>query len=132
MQVAEYIVNARRTGVLRSLAFLDRYQGVPGVLYAKPCVPAGAHVRVQPPPLPRPALPGGSQLPRGPAAALPGCRRCSPSPPGAARRPSQVVCKEDGLPTWVCQVLVTKPTLAEAIQWVTEIEEDISRDMPIE
>ncbi|EFN56176.1 hypothetical protein CHLNCDRAFT_144890 [Chlorella variabilis] len=86
MQVAEYIVNARRTGVLRSLAFLDRYQGVPGVLYAKPCVPAGAHV----------------------------------------------VCKEDGLPTWVCQVLVTKPTLAEAIQWVTEIEEEISRDMPIE
>lgn len=54
MQVAEYIVNARRTGVLRSLAFLDRYQGVPGVLYAKPCVPAGAHVRVQPPPAPSP------------------------------------------------------------------------------
>ena len=27
-----------------------------------------------------------------------------------------MVCSEDGLPTWVCQVLVTKPTLEEAIE----------------
>lgn len=27
----------------------------------------------------------------------------------------QVVCVEDGLPTWVCELMVTKPTIDEAI-----------------
>eukprot|EP00887_Chlorella_sp_A99_P000154 scaffold16.g154.t1 len=92
MLTAEYIVNAKRTGILRNLSFLDKYQarpdsiGLPGVIYAKPCVQPG----------------------------------------------TKVVSREDGLPTWVCQVLVTRPTLEEAIQWVTEIEEEISASMAID
>lgn len=86
MFVAEYLVNARRTGTLRDLAFLERYQGQEGVIYAKAMAEAGA----------------------------------------------KVVCADDGLPTWVCQVLVTQPTLQEAIEWVTEIEEEIQQHMKID
>ena len=41
---AEYIVNARKTGHLQDLAFLDKWKTAPGVIYAKPCVQPGAQV----------------------------------------------------------------------------------------
>lgn len=134
IHAAEYIVNARRTGVLRDLAFLERYQGVPGVLYAKPCVQAGAHVRGG---VGR-WVGGGSGHGGGvfvgwgqAAISMPACMLsvhskthqllagvagCSLFPPLSPCFCRQVVSAADGLPTWVCQVLVTKPVLQEAIQ----------------
>lgn len=44
MHVAEYLVNAKQTGILRDVAFLDKYQGVPGILYARPIVKPGEKV----------------------------------------------------------------------------------------
>lgn len=32
---------------------------------------------------------------------------------------------EDGLPTWVCEVMVTKPTMEEALQFVRNVETDV-------
>lgn len=37
----------------------------------------------------------------------------------------QVVCVEDGMPSWVCEVCVTKPTVRQAIQTVKQIEKDL-------
>ena len=36
-----------------------------------------------------------------------------------------VVSVEDGLPTWVCEVMVTKPTMQQAIDFVKGVETDI-------
>ncbi|GBF94433.1 hypothetical protein Rsub_07247 [Raphidocelis subcapitata] len=77
VQMAEYSINAKTTGVIRGFEFLDRWQNHPDVLYARPLVPAG----------------------------------------------SKVVCVEDGLPTWVCELMVVKPTVQEAIDFVKAIEE---------
>lgn len=76
VQMAEYSVNAKRSGVLRDFKFLDEWAGHPDVLYARPLVPAG----------------------------------------------SKVVCVEDGLPTWICEIMVIKPTVQEAIDFVKKIE----------
>jgi hypothetical protein len=43
---------------------------------------------------------------------------------------SKVVCVADGLPTWVCELMVVKPTVQEAIDFVTSI--DASLDIPID
>ena len=50
-------------------------------------------------------------------ASLPPARWSSHPQPG-----SKVVCVEDGLPTWVCEVMAAKPTLEEAVAFVKEIE----------
>lgn len=55
--IAEYSVNALRTGRLRDLDFLKPYQGRPDVLYANPLVEAGDRVRGQHPLLVAGALP---------------------------------------------------------------------------
>jgi len=42
---------------------------------------------------------------------------------------SKVVCVEDGLPTWVCELMVVKPTVQEAIDFIKHMEESL--DIPI-
>eukprot|EP00775_Hariotina_reticulata_P008709 gene8709-8890_t len=84
VQMAEYSINAKTTGILRDTHFLDKWKNNPDVLYAKPLVQAG----------------------------------------------SKVVCVEDGLPTWVCEVMVIKPTVEEAIDFIKKIEEEMV--IPIE
>jgi carnosine synthase len=42
---------------------------------------------------------------------------------------SKCVCVEDGLPTWVCELMVVKPTVQEAIDFIKQIEESL--DIPI-
>ena len=86
MNIAEFSVNAKKSGVQRDLTFLDKNQDMPGVLYARPLVDAG----------------------------------------------SSVVCVEDGLPTWVCELMVTKPDIHEAIEFVKAIEQEIQAAMPID
>ena len=70
MNIAEFSVNAMRTGILRDVDFLAPWQDDPSVLYARPIVEPGL----------------------------------------------KVVCAADGLPTWVCELMVAKPTIDEAIQ----------------
>lgn len=41
-----------------------------------------------------------------------------------------MVCVEDGLPTWVCELMVVKPTVEEAIEFINAIEADL--DIPID
>lgn len=86
MNIAEFSVNAMRTGVLRDFKFLEKYQGDPDVLYARPIVQPG----------------------------------------------TKVVCVEDGLPTWVCELMVSKPSIDEAIQFIKTMEADIQKNMPID
>ncbi len=38
---------------------------------------------------------------------------------------SKVVCVADGLPTWVCELMVVKPTVQEAIEFINSIEASI-------
>jgi carnosine synthase len=38
---------------------------------------------------------------------------------------SRVVGPEEGLPTWICDLLVTKPTAKEALQFLHKIEEEL-------
>lgn len=42
----------------------------------------------------------------------------------------KVVCVEDGLPTWVCELMVIKPTVDEAIEFIKQIETEL--DIPID
>lgn len=84
VQMAEYSINAKKSGVIRDFKFLEPWQDHADVLYARALVPAG----------------------------------------------SKVVCVEDGLPTWVCELMVVKPTVQEAIDFVNEIERQL--DIPID
>jgi len=43
--------------------------------------------------------------------------------PGSPPVLLQVVCVKDGMPTWVCEVCLHKPTLAEAIEAVKQVEQ---------
>ena len=86
MNIAEYSVNAMKTGVLQSNDHLDKYQNDKDVLYARPL-----------------ANPG-----------------------------SKVVSASDGLPSWVCELMVTKPTVMEAIESVKKIEREIQENMKIQ
>jgi hypothetical protein len=70
MNIAEYSINAMKSGIIRDFDFLQQYQGRPDVLYARAIVAPG----------------------------------------------SKVVCVADGLPTWICEAMVSKPTVDEAIQ----------------
>eukprot|EP00878_Enallax_costatus_P017564 GHUV01018451.1.p1 GENE.GHUV01018451.1~~GHUV01018451.1.p1 ORF type:complete len:258 (+),score=68.58 GHUV01018451.1:84-857(+) len=84
VQMAEYSINAKVSGICRHTDFLDKWKQHPDVLYARPLVQAG----------------------------------------------DKVVCVEDGLPTWVCELMVVKPTVQEAIDFVKLIEQEL--DIPID
>lgn len=86
MHIAEFSVNAMKTGILKDTTFLTKYQGDPDVLYARTLVEAGG----------------------------------------------KVVSVEDGLPTWVCELMVKKKTVDEAIAFVKKMEAEIQKVMPIE
>jgi hypothetical protein len=85
MNIAEFSVNAMRSGTLLHTTFLDKYQKDENVLYARPIVEAG----------------------------------------------SKVVSVEDGLPTWICELMVTRPTVEDAIQYVMHMEQEIQSAMQI-
>lgn len=53
---------------------------------------------------------------------------CRPLVPAGER----VVAVDDGMPTWIYEVLVTKPTLHEAIDFVKHIEATLEPFVPIE
>lgn len=78
-----------------------------------------------PAPLPRPAV-----LQRQPyhlpicTSLLTYCRAAMPLQPG-----QRCVCVEDGLPTWVCELMAVKPTVHEAITFIKHIE--ASMELPI-
>ena len=42
----------------------------------------------------------------------------------------KVIGPEDGMPTWVCEFMVVKPTVQEAIEFVTAVEKGLQ--VPIE
>lgn len=44
----------------------------------------------------------------------------------------KVVAIEDGMPTWIYEVLVTRPSLENAITFVNDIEKAIEPYIPIE
>jgi hypothetical protein len=37
----------------------------------------------------------------------------------------KVICVEDGLPTWVAEIMVKRPTVEDAIQFVNEIYQSL-------
>lgn len=85
--IAEFSVNAQKTGVLANISFLEKYNSEPNVLYVRPLVDAGA----------------------------------------------KVVSVTDGMPTWVCEIMVQHPTSTQAaIDRVNQIEQAIQKEMPIE
>lgn len=86
VNIAEYSVNAMKSGILKSVDFVNKYQSMDGVLYARPLAEAGSKVT------------------------------------GAL----------DGLPTWICELMVTKSTVDEAIEFVKGVEEEIQKAMVIE
>jgi hypothetical protein len=71
---------------------------------------------------------GGLEGWQGEGVSQPACllRRARPSTRPSRPRPrqagSKVVCVEDGLPTWVCELMVVKPTVEEAITFIKDIE----------
>jgi biotin carboxylase len=85
--IAEYSVNAMKSGILKDTEFLGKYtENDKDVLYARALAAAG----------------------------------------------SKVVGASDGLPTWVCELMVTKPTVDEAIEYVKQLEEEIQKQIVIE
>ena len=36
------------------------------------------------------------------------------------------MCVADGLPTWVCELMVEKPTVVEAIAFIKQVEESLN------
>lgn len=44
----------------------------------------------------------------------------------------KVVAIEDGMPTWIYEVLVTRPTIDDAIKFVNDVEKAIEPNIPIE
>jgi carnosine synthase len=80
VNMAEYSINADKSGVLERDDFLAEWASHPDVLYARPLAKAG----------------------------------------------ERVVCVADGLPTWICELMVVKPRVEEAIEFVKGIEKAIS------
>ena len=76
--IAEYSLNAKKTGRIGATDFLQKYEAHPDVLYARPLVAAG----------------------------------------------EKVTAVEDGMPTWVAELMVEKPTVEEAIDFVQQIERE--------
>ena len=77
--IAEYSINAKKSGRVTDAAFMGDWPAHPDVLYARPLVATG----------------------------------------------EKVVCVEDGMPTWVAELMVAKPTVKEAITFVQEIERSV-------
>ncbi|KAK2080066.1 hypothetical protein QBZ16_002462 [Prototheca wickerhamii] len=76
-----------KTGVLTDVSFMEKYNDMPGVLYVRPLVEAGA----------------------------------------------KVVSVADGMPTWVCEIMVQHPSSTQAaIDHVNEIEQALQKEMPID
>ncbi|KAG2452311.1 hypothetical protein HYH02_003335 [Chlamydomonas schloesseri] len=82
-QMAEYTINAQKTGHIKHLDFLEQYRKVEGVLYARPLVQPGA--------------------------------KCH--------------CVADGLPTWLCELMVVRPDVREAIAEIKRIETEINHEL---
>ncbi|GIL64485.1 hypothetical protein Vafri_18388 [Volvox africanus] len=82
-QMAEYTINAQKTGHLTSVDFLDRFRAQDGVLYARPLVQLGA--------------------------------KCH--------------CVADGLPTWLCELMVVRPDVRQAIAIIKKMEEEINKEL---
>lgn len=38
----------------------------------------------------------------------------------------QVICVEDGMPEWICEICVCRPTVRDAIEFVKQVEKDIT------
>lgn len=83
INMAEYTLNAPKSGHIAHLRFLDRYEGRPDVLYARPLIAAGA----------------------------------------------RTICVDDGLPTWVCELMVKRGDVRDAIAYVQQIEQEITADL---
>ena len=49
----------------------------------------------------------------------------------ALGQPVQVVCVEDGLPTWLCEMMVTRGDIHDAIAYVKQIESEIQKTIVI-
>jgi carnosine synthase len=86
LALAEFTVNAMKTGILRDTMFLRSFENRKDVMYARALVKSGA----------------------------------------------KVVCAADGLPTWVCELMVTRPTVQEAIDAIKAMESDIQQTMVID
>ncbi|PNW74037.1 hypothetical protein CHLRE_13g582800v5 [Chlamydomonas reinhardtii] len=82
-QMAEYTINAQKSGHIKNLDFLEQYRRVEGVLYARPLVQPGA--------------------------------KCH--------------CVADGLPTWLCELMVVRPDVREAIAEIKRIETEINHEL---
>ncbi|KAG2443559.1 hypothetical protein HXX76_001911 [Chlamydomonas incerta] len=82
-QMAEYTINAQKTGHIKNLDFLEKYHKVEGVLYARPLVAAGA--------------------------------KCH--------------CVADGMPTWLCELMVVRPDVRDAIAEIKRIEAEINHEL---
>lgn len=39
------------------------------------------------------------------------------------------VCVKDGLPTWVCELMVVRPRVKDAIDWIKVMEEEINEQL---
>ncbi|KAA6416926.1 MAG: glutathione synthetase ATP-binding domain [Trebouxia sp. A1-2] len=83
MYIAEYSINAQKTGKMQHIDFLKDWQNHPDVLYARALVQKG----------------------------------------------QKVTCVTDGMPTWVCELMVVKPSVEEAITFVKAIDQAL--DIPI-
>ena len=44
---------------------------------------------------------------------------------------AKCVCKEDGLPTWLGEMMVAMSPVEEAIQWIKKVEEDLTDQIKI-
>ena len=77
--IAEYSINAKKSGRVTADDFIGPWAEHEDVLYARPLVAPG----------------------------------------------EKVVCVDDGMPTWAAELMVTKPSVEEAIEFVQEIERSI-------
>ncbi|CAL5224156.1 g6793 [Coccomyxa viridis] len=84
--IAEFSVNAQKTGTLKNVDWVDKFQGDPKIVYCRALQEKGAHV----------------------------------------------TSVEDGLPTWVAEVMVWDANVNKAISHVLEIEKDLQANMKIE
>jgi len=41
----------------------------------------------------------------------------------------KVVCVKDGMPSWICEIMVTRPSLKEAIEYVKSVEQELKLDI---
>lgn len=64
----------------------------------------------------------------------PSCTACRLSTPPCPTPcvASQVVCVQDGLPTWICEFMVSRGNIHEAIDYVKQIEQEVQKAMVIE